>query len=74
MKISKGLYEVITSDRLTKEEKLEIVPRFSWPIHHLDDKGKQILVEGGELTKEQTEMICEAIKKGTVRELDLDNA
>lgn len=68
MKISKGLYEVITSERLTLEQKLEAIPRFSWPIHHLDGELKG-WIEPGQITEEDANLICEALKNGNVEVL-----
>ena len=65
MNISKGLYEVITTKNLTLEQKLEAIPIAAWPIHHLDGELKG-LIEPGEITKEDAELICEALKNGNV--------
>lgn len=60
MNISKGLYEVITSTKLTLEQKLEAIPKFAWPIQHLDGEYAG-LTESGEITQEDADLICKAL-------------
>jgi hypothetical protein len=63
--VSMGLYEVIVSERLTLEQKIEAIPRFAYPIHHLD--GSDIgLIEQGEITEEDANLISEALRNGDV--------
>lgn len=69
MNISKGLYEVITSKRLTLEQKIDAVDKFSWPIRHLDGEHEGT-VELGELTKEDSQLIIQALKDGNIEEFE----
>lgn len=66
MQVSKGLYEVITSKKMSLETKLETIPRFSWPIKHLDGEHAG-WTEPGEITEEDASLICEALKQGNVK-------
>lgn len=68
MTIPKGLYEVIASQNLTLEQKLETVPRFAWPIIHLDGE-HQGLTEPGAITEEDAALICQVLKDGRIEEL-----
>jgi hypothetical protein len=67
MTIPQGLYEVITSPRLTLDEKLEAIPRFAWPVMYPDGEHEG-LTEPGAITEEDAALICEALKDGRVGE------
>lgn len=68
MTIPKGLYEVITSPRLSLDEKLETIPRFTWPIVHIEWDGAR-WEEPGAITEEDAALICEALKDGRIEEV-----
>lgn len=63
MNVSKGLYEVVTSSRISLDDKLEAIPRFALPTRHLDGEHRG-LIEPGEITEEDAQLICEALKNG----------
>lgn len=68
MNISKGLYETLTSKKITLEQKIEAVRFFAYPIHHLDGENEG-LTEPGEITTEDAELLVEALKTGNFKEL-----
>lgn len=62
MKISKGLYEVITSKNITLDQKAEAIRNFAIPIKHF---GGELdgLVEAGEIAEEDAELIISLLKE-----------
>lgn len=63
MKISEGLYEVLTSDKLSIDQKCESVRFFTYALRHLDGDHKGF-IEPPELASEDAELIIEALKAG----------
>lgn len=63
MIIPQGLVDVILSETLTKEEKLEAIPRFGWPVIHLDGKFAG-MVEEPAIAQEDAALIARCVEKG----------
>lgn len=64
--IPKGLYEVITSDRITLKEKSEAIRLFAEDVVNLD--ADPPYVEEAPITKEDAELIIEALEQGNLVE------
>ncbi len=63
--ITKGLYEVLVSDRLTLEQKIQSVEAFALPIHHLDGEHEG-MIEAPAIAEEDASLIVEALRDGRV--------
>lgn len=63
MNIPKGLYEVITSDKITLKQKEDSIRMFAEPIYDLNDN----TVEQPAICKEDAELIILALNQGGVR-------
>lgn len=63
MIIPPGMVDVILSDKLTTQEKVDAIIKFSWPVVHVGGPNAG-LVEAGAMPEEDAWLICAAVEKG----------